>query len=152
VPDLNPEQFDYRMQHQPSDYGRFHEADKAYPDIYAHPEYYSTGNREADAESMHHIRRAKGDPNARVPMYRAVPKSVNQINPGDWVTASRTYAEEHAHGMEDWHVLRRQAKAHDLTHTSDSINELGYVGEHPQFTNSKEGNKASESYWKAHGK
>jgi hypothetical protein len=38
------EEFDagYRMQHQPFEASRFHEADKAYPDIYEHPEYYKT--------------------------------------------------------------------------------------------------------------
>lgn len=149
---LNPDQFGYRMQHQPADYGKFHEADQAYPGIYEHPEWHKTGNSEADAASLSHIIRARGNPEARVPMYRAVPKDVHQINPGDWVSASKAYAEDEAAlGGEDFKVISRQARAKDLIHTSDSINELGYVGEHPRFTNTKAGNEASEAYWKGRG-
>jgi hypothetical protein len=154
MPDLNLDQFgDYHMRHRPSDeWGRFHEADQAYPGIYERPRTYF--QEPGSAESMRHILRAKGDPNARVPMYRAVPGHVHQINPGDWVSASRTYAQQHleSEGGDGWHVLQRQAKAHELSHSSDSINELGYIGEHPRFANSEEGNKAADAYWKAQGK
>lgn len=160
MPELNSDQFgDYQTWHRPTsredadEWGHFHEADKAYPGIYE-GQRYPSGYKQADAESMYHIHRAKGDPNARVPMYRAVPGHVHQINPGDWVTASKAYAEQHleSHGEAGWHVLARQAKAHELSHSTDSINELGYIGEHPKFRNNKEGNKAADAYWKARGK
>jgi hypothetical protein len=148
------EEFDagYRMQHQPFEASRFHEADKAYPDIYEHPEYYKTHDQAHDAESLSAIRGAKGNPEKKVRMYRAVPKHVNQINPGDWVTTSRSYAQDHAYGEKDWHILNAVAKANDLIHTGDSIHEQGYVGEHPKFKLNKQGGKAADDYWKQHGK
>lgn len=155
MPDLNPDQFSYRQPHQPFEASRFHEADKAYPDIYEHPEYYtSDGTRHGDAhdsEAMHSIRRAQGNPDAKIRMFRAVPKHVVQINPGDWVSTSRTYAKDHAYGEKDWHVLEGVAKANDLIHTGDSIHEQGYVGEHPKFKLNRQGGKAADEYWKDRG-
>jgi len=134
MPELSPGQFgDYQVGgHRPTsegdEWGYFHEADKAYPGIYSGTKYPSYTSKQADAESMHHIVRAKGDPDAKVTMYRAVPGHVDRINPGDWVTASKTFAENHAksEGGSDWHILSGEAKAHELTHSTDSINELGY--------------------------
>jgi hypothetical protein len=150
---LNENQFgDYRMQHQPYEASRFHDANTAYPDVYEHPEYYKTYEDAHDSESLHWINKARGNPEARVPLYRAVPGHVHQINPGDWVTTSKSYAQDHAAGEEGWHVLSSQAKAKDIIHTGDSIHEQGYVGEHPKFKNSKAGNAAADAYWKAQGK
>jgi hypothetical protein len=151
MPDLNPDQFSYRMQHQPADYGRFHEADKAYPDIYEHPEYYKTYEDSNDAESMHSINKARGNPDAKIRMFRAVPKHVVQINPGDWVTTSRSYAKQHMAGEKDWHVVEGVVKAHELFHTGDSIHEQGYDGEHPKFKLNRQGGNAADAYWKGRG-
>ena len=38
---------------------------------------------------------AKGKPNKKVKVYRAVPKGGTEINSGDWVTLSKEYAKMH---------------------------------------------------------
>lgn len=157
MPDLNPDQFGYRGAHEPFEASRFHEADKAYPDIYEHPEYYKGfGEPAFDAESLGAINSARGNPEKKVRMFRAVPKHVAQINPGDWVTTSRSYAKDHIYSAgatpKDWHVLEGVAKAKDLIHTGDSIHEQGYVGEHPKFKLNRQGSKAADDYWKDRGK
>ena len=41
------------------------------------------------------IEAAKGKPNKKVKVYRAVPKGVTEINSGDWLTLSKEYAKMH---------------------------------------------------------
>lgn len=130
---LNSDQFgDYQTGHRPGDtgdeFGYFHEADKAYPDIYEKPHLYTSKYIPGDSISMAHIKRARGKPDADVTIHRAVPPHVNQINPGDWVTAAKPYAQQHieSNGKPDWHILSQTVKARDLTHSTDAISELGY--------------------------
>lgn len=73
---------------------------------------------------------ARNSPDAEVPIYRAVPKVEHGINPGDWVTPSRSYAQQHAvsNGGPDWPVVEGRAKASELYSEGD-LHEWGY---HPK--------------------
>jgi hypothetical protein len=131
---LNEEQFgDYRMQHQADpDGAQLHDAESAYPDIHQHPEYYHHGSKAYD-ESLRVVRSVKGKPDAQVNIYRAVPHGVKDINPGDWVSTSKTYATQH--GMQDdpkddWPVISRKVPAKHLrTDGGNDVNEWGYFPE-----------------------
>lgn len=136
---------DYRGSHQPEtddDSVRFHELDKAMPDFYAKPEDYVWDLGEPEHLSLqfkgHHqaIRqamRARGNPEARVKLFRAVPRGVTEINTGDWVTTSEQYAREHAmvseDPSEDMDVLYFFTPAKNVTFGGNDAFEFGYVGE-----------------------
>jgi len=134
MPDLNPDQFDYRMQHQADSGGaQLHDPEEAYPDIHQHPEYYHHGTKAYD-ESLRVLRSVKGKPDAQVSIYRAVPHGVKDINPGDWVSTSKTYATQH--GMhaddpkKDLPVITRKVPAKHLrTDGGNDVNEWGYFPE-----------------------
>jgi hypothetical protein len=109
----------YRMQHQPrgpqddnpvrlDDLTKSTTGEPAgYPeDFYSSvgPRYYAPGPSfpgdefgRANQESYRAIRAVRGNPDATVTIYRAVPDdpSITTINEGDFVTLSRTYAEMH---------------------------------------------------------
>lgn len=100
------------------------------PDFYAHPEYYGTGNSEADAESVRALQAIRRDPDGTATVYRAVPPGVETINPGDWVTLSPTYARQHGFDADDpekdWPVISMEVPARSLYTDGNSVNELGY--------------------------
>ena len=104
-----------------------------YPaDVYSEKaaQYYGTGNRKADIEAFNLAKRVRGNPDAEVTMYRAVPKNVNaaDINPGDWVTLSKDYAKTHGESVLDknYKILSKNVKAKELWTNADSIQEFGY--------------------------
>lgn len=104
-----------------------------YPaDVYSEKaaQYYGTGNRKADIEAFNLARRVRGNPDAEVTMYRAVPKNVDvaDINPGDWVTLSRDYAKTHGESVlnKNYKILSKKVKAKELWTNADSIHEFGY--------------------------
>lgn len=100
-------------------------------DVYDHPEWYFNMRDKADRESMEVVKRIKGNPDAVVTIYRGSPKG--ELNDGDWVTFSKTYAEQYAgegqYSSEGSTVHKYQVRASELTWPGDSINEFGYRGE-----------------------
>lgn len=114
----------------------FHEVTKGiYPDdFYSLPhskaiQYYGSGDKKSDNESMFAIRAAKGNPDAPVNVYRAVPRNVGEeINPGDWVTPSRTYAMQHGESSlrGDYKILSKTVPASHLYTEGNSLSEFGY--------------------------
>ena len=94
---------------------------------------YGTGYPQADKEAFDLAKRVRGNPDAQVTMYRAVPKdqSIQSINPGDWVSLSKSYAQNHGESVlgKDYKILSQKVKAKDLWTNADSIHEFGY---HPQ--------------------
>jgi hypothetical protein len=122
----------YRMQHQgpDDDYGApAHDVEKMMPGFYGRPSLYSH-NPEHDPESIRQIRRARGNPDADVTVYRSLPHGHQEINHGDWVTPSASYARQH--GMQDeekddWPVIKSTVKARHL-HTEGDVNEFAYHG------------------------
>lgn len=124
---------DYGMQHRPADssYGvSMHDPEDMFPDILEHPEYYATGDEAVDQESMAAIRKAvQGGPETPIKVYRAAPAAAERINPGDWVTPSRTYAEDHmerAYDDGEGTVLEATALAKEL-HSAGDIAEWGWT-------------------------
>ena len=92
---------------------------------------YRSGNPKADMEAFKVAHQVKGNPDAEVVMYRAVPKGIKDINQGDWVTLSKNYAVDHGeHALKNnYDILEKRVKARDLWTNADSIQEFGY---HPQ--------------------
>jgi hypothetical protein len=102
------------------------------PDFYRKPHYYDFGEAGV-RESMSVVQRARGNPDFETTIYRSVPSADMPINPGDWVTLSKTYAQQHGQHADDpsqdWPVVEGRAKASELWTSGDSVNEWGY---HPQ--------------------
>lgn len=94
-------------------------------------QFYGTGYPEADREAFALANRVRGNPDAEVTMYRAVPKNVADINEGDWVSLSKQYAKNHGESVlgKDYKIIGKKVKAKDLYTNADSIHEFGY---HPQ--------------------
>jgi hypothetical protein len=91
-------------------------------------QYYGTGNS-FDKKAFDIANRFKGKPDATVEIYRAVPKGVSdEINPGDWVTLTKDYAQEHGQGplKGDYKIIKKKVKASDIYTNADSIHEWGY--------------------------
>jgi len=106
---------------------------KMYPaDVYSPKaaQYYRTGHPVADKEAFAIAQRVKGNPDATVTMYRAVPKDKNitTINQGDWVTLSKNYAKNHGDYVlkGNYKIIEQKVKAKDLWTNADSIHEFGY--------------------------
>ena len=93
-------------------------------------QYYGTGYPRADKEAFALAQRVRGNPDAEITMYRAVPKDENitSINAGDWVTLSKDYAKTHGESAlgGDYKILSQKVKAKDLWTNADSIHEFGY--------------------------
>lgn len=62
----------------------------------------------------------------RVTIYRAVPKGVTVIRPGDWVALSKSYAENHRRG-EDGAVLSMRVPVEDVAWAGTDKNEYYYA-------------------------
>lgn len=126
---------DYRGLHRPSYGPGLHEIDNGEllpPDVLQHPEWY-TGYTEPEfiRETVQALRRANGDPDATVTIYRAAPPGVDRINNGDWVTLSRSYAEQHGYqeaedGSDDWPVIEMQVPASEVRFAGDDLMEWGW--------------------------
>ena len=93
-------------------------------------QYYGTGYPKADKEAFALANKVRGNPEAEVTMYRAVPKneSIKDINAGDWVTLSKDYAKNHGEAVldNDYKIISKKVKAKDLWTNADSIHEFGY--------------------------
>lgn len=93
-------------------------------------QYYGTGYPKADKEAFALANKVRGNPDAEVMMYRAVPKdaSIESINTGDWVTLSKDYAKNHGEAVldNDYKIISKKVKAKDLWTNADSIHEFGY--------------------------
>jgi hypothetical protein len=123
----------YRMQHQPltraDEFGSpaTNIGDEMMPGFYENPNLYGSGYAEADKESRRVLVAIKDKPDAPVTIYRTVPEGVDTINPGDWVTLSPTYAQEHLRSnVAGGKVISMTIPAKDLWFDGNSINEFGY--------------------------
>jgi hypothetical protein len=91
---------------------------------------YGTGSPRLDQEALKVFGKVRGNPDAEVIIYRAVPKdkNVKNINPGDWVTVSKEYAMEHGEGTlgGKYKIISQKVPAKHVTTNADSILEQGY--------------------------
>jgi len=91
----------------------------------------------ANTESYNIINSVKGNPDAEVTIYRAVPneKNITKINPSDFVTLSKRYADLHAaggygrDGTDSGKVLELKVKVKDIYWDQNDVNEFGYFPE-----------------------
>jgi hypothetical protein len=100
-------------------------ADAFGEDIYGNNalQFFGSGDpREAGV--VRTLRQIKGNPNAKVKIYRGAPKG-SSINEGDWVTLSRKVAEDYA-DLVDGEVVGIDVPAKDITVWADSLLEQGY--------------------------
>lgn len=123
----------YRNQHQPDLTGPTLDRldDMFGPDVYTHPEWYSWAvDGGGQAEAIRALLGARGCPDARVTVFRAVPPGTETINAGDWVTTSRAYAAQHAirdnDPAHDWLVLSLVVRADEVRTGGSDILEWGY--------------------------
>jgi hypothetical protein len=104
-----------------------------YPDdVYSAqgPQYYGHFGDPLDRQTFALVNKMRGNPDATVTIYRAVPKDLpaNQINRGDWVTINRNYAKQHGESTleGDYKIIEQKVKARDIFTNGDSIHEWGY--------------------------
>ena len=93
-------------------------------------QYYGTGDTKLDKEALKVFQQVKGNPDAEVTVYRAVPKDAKdaKINPGDWITVSKQYALDHGEGTlgGKYKIISQKVPAKHVTTNADSILEQGY--------------------------
>jgi hypothetical protein len=98
-------------------------------------QYYGTGNAALDRETLRVLRAVKGNPNATVTVYRAVPADASQaaMNAGDWVTVNKRYALEHGEGFlgGKFKIIEQKVPASWLTTSADSFHEQGFYPKTP---------------------
>jgi hypothetical protein len=130
----------YGMQHRPTEGSPLHnlleevDGDTFAPsDIYDNPQYYAQSGTKADQESIAAIQKYRDNPNGKVTIYRASPK--NELNRGDWVTLSPTYAKAESQ-EEGTPVHKFTVPAKDVRWAGDDLNEFGYFPESKSSSNS----------------
>jgi len=135
----------YRMQHQPrgpqDGGGRLDDVTaggELFPeDVYSADglRFYGNPKNLFDRQSHAAILAARDNPEAEITIYRGVPKDVDQINAGDWVTLSPEYARIHAadgygpNGDEAGKVISMKVKVKDVFSDGNDLNEFGYFPE-----------------------
>ena len=133
---------DYMMSHRPLPDEELsmglHDLNEVFPGIYgkAAKNYKTGAGDKIDREALDAIMTAKGNPDAMIDIYRAVPKGVKDFNVGDWVTTSKSYAKHHGEGplKGEYDLITTKARASDIAEPGDSIAEQGYWG--PKVTGS----------------
>ena len=135
----------YRMQHQATEpeLGAARLDDMTgggtvFPDDIYSPQglrYYGNPNNKFDRESYEVIQKARNNPDMEITIYRAVPKGVKDINPGDFVTPSKAYAKDHAYsgygsmGNESGDIISKKVKVKEIYSPGNDLNEFGYYPE-----------------------
>ena len=135
-------QIQYRIDHQPNpDDSRIHSLEDLFgEDIYGpNAQRYYGSFQKGEEEVIEIFRKARGNPDLEVTLYRVVPDFVDKINPGDWVTLSKEAAEEmnfpeflgrDAKGKEQKpKIITLKAKAAEVVWPGDSFQEQGYFPE-----------------------
>jgi len=94
---------------------------------------YGYGDRLIDSEWRTAALKTRGQPNAEIEIFRAVPKGVKEINDGDWVSTSKAYAKTHGESTlnGEYDIISKKVKAKTLS-TEGYPYEYGY-NEVPNF-------------------
>jgi hypothetical protein len=131
---LDPE--DFQMRHRPpmdlesgAPLSRLYDI---YPeDVYTQPRVYASTPEELDVAPIARRVRDRGD--EIVDVFRATPRWVSDINPGEWVTPSYRYALRHADLIRrpdnPTVILAGKAPARNLLTEANSLAEFGLIGE-----------------------
>ena len=126
---------DYFMNHRPSsDYGNASNFEENMSGVFEHPEWYMNMNDAFNRESLSALKKVQNNPEAEIKIYRAT--IGDRINPGDWITPSKKYAEYHNFHQLDGKgkVLEMTVKAKDILFAGDDINEFGYFPENGKYS------------------
>lgn len=123
---------EYGMSHRPTYEGmppahNLLDGDVLPRDVYDKPEWSIASGRNfktdpAARESWTALQKIRNNPDAEITVYRAGAK--NELNDGDWITFSKSYAEQSREGTEKVHSFKIKAK--DAVFAGDDINEFGY--------------------------
>lgn len=126
----------YRGSHEAPgpDFGApMHDLTGFYPDDVYSPKgahiYGDLPGSRTDAAAVEQLRAVRGNPTVPVTVYRAVPEDATpEIHPGDWVTPSRAYADQHGASNLDgrYRIARKTVPAKHLYTNADSLHEWGY--------------------------
>ena len=101
----------------------------------------------ADREAFDVINAARGNPDAEITIYRAMPAgSPTEINAGDWVTTSKTYAKIHGDSWEDSVIVSAKVRAGDLFTEGSLVHEFGWSPEPKASMSASEAPKPKEAY------
>lgn len=126
---------DYFMNHRPSEgYGNASDFEANMPDIFEHPEWYLNLDEKYNKESLSALKKVRNNPEAEITIYRAT--IGDKINPGDWVTPSKKYAQEHLKRSlnGNGNIVEQKVKAKDILFAGDDINEFGYFPESEKYS------------------
>lgn len=135
--DLMVKSIDYRMEHtapigSDESGSPLHDLADIYgDDIYDVNAWHYFGDggsaKVMDKQSAFTIQNVKGNPDAEITIYRAVPNNVNEINSGDWVSINKEYAKKHGenHIGKGFKVLELRVKASQVFTNGDSLHEQG---------------------------
>ena len=93
--------------------------------------YYGHMGAKMDGATLQMMRALRGNPDAEVTIYRAIPKDTPAdagIGAGDWVTITKEYARSHGDSALEgnYRIVESKVKAKDLYTSGDSIHEWGY--------------------------
>jgi hypothetical protein len=110
-----------------------HDLTQIYPDdIYSNKAVIYYGDRATDYSdqlSISIMHSAKGKPDAKIKIYRAVPSNIQgDINAGDWVTINKQYAVTHGERTLEgsYRIISKVVPAKHLYTDANSIHEFGY--------------------------
>lgn len=138
---------DYKMTHRPDNDWHMTPDDLlaedsvAPKDVYEHPEYYTIhSNKNVVKETKEALEKVKGNPDAKITIYRAT--TGDTINDGDWITLSKSYAEDHNYSQLDGKgkVISKEVPVKDVEWAGDDLSEWGYF---PKGEEYKDDNKMS---------
>jgi len=125
---------DYRIYHRPmteeQGAARLHNLSVAFgDDIYTKNalQFFGSGDPR-EAQIVRQLQSLRNKPEADVVIYRGGVPEGAQINSGDWVTLSKSVAEDYANQNKGL-VVSKKVKAKDITSWSDSLLEFGYMPE-----------------------
>ncbi|MCQ2299977.1 MAG: hypothetical protein MJZ81_07640 [Bacteroidales bacterium] len=102
--------------------------------------------RQTAREAVRSIVSAKGNPDAMIDVWRAVPKSVKDVNlrRGDWVALSEDYARQHGESWMDgkYKLIHDKVRAGDLFTDGNMLEEAGFDdGKDRVYADTKNGTK-----------
>jgi len=142
----------YKMWHKAPTNDGFNKSIDDLTDLYPDDLYSSNGARyygmgePRDYEAVNKLRKVKGKPDAKIWVYRAVPKNVkeSEIRNGDWITLTRDYAMEHgkSHINGSFRIISQLVNAKHVFTDANSIQEYGYDdGKNYAYQNTKNNRK-----------
>ena len=129
----------YKMEHRPTQTGitaddlTNQDVETPMPDNFY--EMLNKDNDVATKETMQQLNKVRNNPDALVTIYRAT--TGDNINNGDWITLSKTYADTHnQHSLGGkGKVISMQVRAKDIQFAGDDIKEWGYYPKESDFEN-----------------